>query len=194
MKNFNPWAFGILFVILFIYLSFNGSNWSLLFTEKKEKTNAFVINTKIGYGMRGYGYMQYVNYVFFIDGEIYKGQKKIGKKYNWQYVGNTLNIKYSVKNPNETEIIKFNNEFNSSKGKAFLSHKKEGYYQLELINEIYFLKDHAKGGILVKEEMGEFKEKADTLTLKPFLKSNFKKYVINDKGELINIKTGIIYK
>jgi hypothetical protein len=64
MKNLNPWDFGIVFILVFIFLSFNETNFNLLFAQKKEKIDALLLKTEIGYGMRGQGYKQYVSFSF----------------------------------------------------------------------------------------------------------------------------------
>lgn len=194
MNKSNPWAFGIIFIIISIFILTNETNWSLYFTRNKKETKAYVYKTKVGYGTAGKGYKQFVHYTYEVDGKMYKDWKKIGNKYVWQHIGNTLTVKYAVDNPKNNQVIQFYNEYSQSKEAAYLSLKKQGYYQIELINGLYFFKDYGKEGKLLREETGTYERTVDTFSLKPFLSNDIKVFVLNKKDELIDQRLGIIYK
>lgn len=194
MNKFNPWAFGIIFIIgSLCFLCFD-TNFELLFYSNKKITTAVITNTKISHGLGGSAYVQYLNYSFTSDGELINGFKKTEYKTPWQHIGNTIKIKYSVKNPVINQILEFNNEYKTSNKKVYLNFKKEGYSQIVFINNLYFYKVYGKNGVLSRKDNGFFKKHNDTITFYNFHKKKTDMEFIRTQRGIINLNNMELFK
>jgi len=175
MKKFNPWAFGMLFLLCFVYFSISETDWSFLFLREKVKTKAYIVDTKVGYGMRGYGYMQYVYYIYVAKNKVYIENVKIGKNYEWQHIGNTIEIEYSKSYPEKNKIIKFNNDHNNSKYEVFNLFHNKSYEKIFLIKNIFLYREYNFKNHLIKEVKEFYEIIEDTIIVSQFLeKKNYK--------------------
>lgn len=207
MKNKNPWAFAMVFIGVFIFLSFNETNFKLLFSFNKEETNAVILKTKIGYGMTGRGYTQTISYFFVVKGKVFKGEKTIGNKYVLQKIGNTLKVEYSSKNPSINQVLYFNNESENLNLKEFINSQATNYSEYKLKNGIYYFEKYSekifylgeqnqikkRKMVFLGSDFGIYKQKNDSLILKSNFNNSVKKFIENKKNEIINIETNEIY-
>lgn len=53
------------------------------------------------------GYKQIVRYTFTIEGKQYEGSRTIGKRFGPQKVGNGVQVKYLIRNPENNKPIAF---------------------------------------------------------------------------------------
>jgi len=192
MNRLNPWAFGIVFLIVSIFLLTKNINLELFFSGEKENTKAIITKTKISYGLKGRGYVQYLNFYFVSNGELIYGYKKTKIKDSWQYIGNSINIEYSVKKPLVNKILEFNNEFDSSNMESFMNVKKDGYSQISFNNGVFFYED--SNGVELKKTVGTFEKFKDSIFLYDFYgKKNKLKFIKKEKG-IINLLNMELYK
>ena len=166
MNRLNPWAFGIIFLIVSFFILTTDSNVELLFSGKKKNTKAIITKTKISYGLKGRGYVQYLNFYFITGGELIYGYKKTKIKEPWQYIGNSINIEYSEKKPLVNKILEFNNEYGSSNMESFLNVKKDGYSQISFNNGVFFYEN--SNGVELKKIVGTFEKFKDSIFLYDF--------------------------
>ncbi|AOW19334.1 hypothetical protein [Urechidicola croceus] len=198
MKSTNPWTFAILLIFGFIIFAWN--DFQIPFsplTETKEITGR-ISNIKIVPVIGGHGFQQEVTYYYFIEDKKYSDTKRIGKKYGIQYVGNQILVKYSVNEPQKTEVISFKGDYTEDIKETYFSYIENGYLQIELYNGLFNYSEYAKKGKLVTTYDGEFLSKNDTLILKPFdRKVNNKTLIsnwVNGKNVLTDLNTNLIYK
>lgn len=192
MRNLNPWAFGMVFIIVGFWMVFSDRNFELLLYKEKE-TTAYIIEARPQINTDE-GIIQIVRYTYIADGKKYTNLKRLRNK-DREYIGNTLHIKYAIKNPMITEIITFNHEFNSETNRAFLSEKENGYRSIKLINGLYYSKDYADYGKLLHEDSGTYSVIADTiLELKPFLDTLSIKRFVHKNRKLVDVESKAVYK
>jgi|TARA_B110000091_G_C13560623_1_gene368343 hypothetical protein len=192
MNRLNPWAFGIIFLIVSFFILTTDSNVELLFSGKKKNTKAIITKTKISYGLKGRGYVQYLNFYFITGGELIYGYKKTKIKEPWQYIGNSINIEYSEKKPLVNKILEFNNEYGSSNMESFLNVKKDGYSQISFNNGVFFYEN--SNGVELKKIVGTFEKFKDSIFLYDFFgKKNKLKFIKKEKG-IINLLNMELYK
>ncbi len=199
MKKTNPWTFGIILIFGFLIFAWNDYEIPFLpFTETIE-IEGKISNTKFVPVEGGHGFVQKVTYYYFIENEKYSDTKKIGRKYDKQYIGNRVLIEYSVKNPEKTKIVGFYNDYKNENEEVFFSYFKTGYYQITLLNGLFNEHEYGKKGIVISEKKGEYLREKDTLTLNYF-DQNIEVKILsmnnsgNNKTELIDLKTEIKYK
>lgn len=190
MNRFNPWAFAIVFLCVAAYILWNDVNLGVVLSFENAETKAYVTKVFPRYKKRAGGYVLHVEYVFVVDSTLYKGVKSVKGK---EVIGNTLELRYSVNNPADNEILKSNYEYEEGKKEAFLCTRLNGYGSIELVNGIYFHKEQEKGALLLNES-GTYIERQDTLFFTSFLKDKTSKWLRNDEGELLDVKTHSVYK
>ncbi len=168
MKNSFAWIFGLIILIIFTYLGFNNFELPVVFSGKTEKVIGKIYKIDITPGIRGIGFMQVVHYAYFYKNEYYFGNKKAGKSFGAQKIGNRVSLEVSANNPEKKDVIGFFKDNITNIEAKYHSVKENGYYQIKLFNDIFFYTDFANGGIIKKELFGEVITKNDTLILKPF--------------------------
>lgn len=190
MNRFNPWAFAIIFLCVAAYILWNDVNVGMLFSFKNAETKAYVTKVFTRYEKRSGGYVLHIEYVFVADSTLYKGVKVAKGR---EVIGNTLQLRYSANNPVDNEILKSNFEFGEGKKKAFLNTRLNGYGSIEIVNGIYFHKEQEKGELLL-DEIGTYVQRQDTLIFTRFLKERITKWIRNEKGEILDVESGLVYK
>lgn len=164
----NPWTFGIVFLCFCAFLMWNNFDILPLPLGQKETTIGKVIEIKIGQGVK-YRYAQIVKYVYSVNGKDYLGRKSLGLKHPHQNVGNRIKIEYSVRKPEKSDAIGFYKDFYNQWEKiSFHSVKENGYYNIELVNDIFHYTDYADGGKVLSSFKGKLQEVNDTMTVYPF--------------------------
>jgi hypothetical protein len=194
MNRLNPWAFGIVFLIVAFFLLTTVINIELLFSGEKKQSEAIITKTKVSYGLKGRGYCQYLNFYFVNNGKLIYGYKKTKVGDPWQYIGNSIKIEYSAKKPLVNQILQFRNQYNSSNMESFLKVKKEGYSQISLNNGVFRYGDYREKGVKLEELIGIYKESNDSIFLFDFLgEKNDMKFIKTKKG-IINLLNNELYK
>ncbi len=98
------WAFGILFMAVMCFLMFNFFDVRILIgktAEAKGKIESIKVRA-----VRS-GYVQDVRYVFNVEGMDYEGSTIVGNRNGPQQVGNSIDIKYLVRNPEMNKPVGF---------------------------------------------------------------------------------------
>jgi hypothetical protein len=204
MKNYLAPIFGLIFISVFCYLAWNNFELPSLLFGDTTKTKGKIIDIHIGHGVKGIGYIQNVKYAYSKDGKYYVDSKKVGKSYSWQNIGNRVLVEYDNSNPEKNNVEGFYDDYNSKNEESYLSSKKNGYFQISIINNIFFFNEFADYGVMLKEIIGESYKVNDTLIVKPYFidkqSENLKeiKYLtVTDsigKKQLIEIATKRVYK
>ncbi len=166
----NPWAFGMVFMMIASYVLWNDAQLPVVFIGETNETHARVIETKIVPGFKGWGYKENFKYVYMVDSVLYKSFVKVGTDLS-KSIGNRLTIRYSVDNPSKHEIITFQIDYNAqnSTKNTFIRNKEVGYEEFILENGLFFYNDYLKRGKKRLECFGEFDTIQDTVILKPFI-------------------------
>ena len=190
MKRLNPWVFGMVFLFVAAYILWNDVNVGMLFSFENAETKAYVTKSFTRYDKKYRASMPHIEYTYVVDSIVYKDVESVK---NRQFVGNTLRVKYSVNNPIDNQIEEFYNEFYEDKSQVFLFTKSNGYASMRLANGLYFYKEEESGKVLL-EEMGTYIERQDTLIFTTFLKNKTSKWLWNEKGEILDVKTKSVYR
>ncbi len=106
MYKFNPWVIGIVFLVGFTILAMNHFEVRSPLMGETAQTKGQIEDIKIGFGIKGHGYIQYLIFSYKVDGKSYKGTKKIGRKYGWQKIGNYVVIEYQINKPEKHKLIR----------------------------------------------------------------------------------------
>jgi hypothetical protein len=202
MKNSNPWAFGLVFIMVFAYLAYNNFELPTIFIGETNTVTGKIIDIKVNRDTRGTGYVQNVEYSYLIDSTYYFDCKIVDKRYGVQYVGNNIRLEYEVNNPSKNKVLKFNDNYDSTSKVRFYASKKIGYYQIDLHNDMFYYTDFGNYGKIISKMVGSYVIKNDTLL-------EITPYIIDDKNiclnyqviidsigeyQLIDIKTERVFK
>lgn len=202
MRNSNPWAFGIIFLAIFAYFAYNNYELPTLFIRETKIISGKIIDIKIGNGPRGRSYVQNVKYAYCIDSIYYFDFKTVNNKYGKQFIGNHIKLEYSVKNPQKNKILGFEKRFIATDKECFYAAKKVGYYQIDLINDMFYYMEFANYGKILDEVVGNYRFLNDTtFEVTPYIYDNNEMnltYLIKKdsigKNQLIEYKTGRLFK
>lgn len=199
MKKANPWTIGIILIFGFFIFVWNDYEFPFHpFTDTSE-VQAKISDIEWVPVEGGHGFLQKITYFYFIGDKQYVDIKKIGRKYKKQHIGNRVLIEYSIENPDKTKIIGFFGDYKNEIEEVYFSYFESGYYQITLLNGLFNEFEYGKNGVLFSEKKGEYKRIQDTLSLdyfNPKLKNKKLSVLIseNNRTELIEMRTGIIYR
>ncbi len=178
MRQNNPWAFGLVFLMIFAYLAYNNFELPTIFFGETKIVAGKIINIQVERDTRGTGYVQNIKYVYAVNGNYLLDKKIVGKKYGVQYLGNNVKIEYSVKNPHRNKVLGFRKIFRTTNKETFFAAKKVGYYQIDLINDMFFYTDFADYGKIIDERIGSYSLKDDTLLeVTPYIFNGNNQYI-----------------
>lgn len=175
MRQSNPWVFGLVFLCIVVYLAFNNFELPSFMMGKTNETFGKIVDIKIGYGVRGYGYVQYVDYVYEVNGRYYLDKKTVGQNYGWQNIGNQVKIEYSVRNPDRNKVVCFYRNYTDKNEVKYYSPKKIGFYRIDLVNDIFHLTEFADSGKILKKVIGQFVNRNDTIIVTPYNLDDFER-------------------
>lgn len=101
----NPWSFGILFMLIAVFLMINDFKWPTIFLfEETIKTKAKITETAWGYGISGRP-VRVFTYEYLIEDSLYIGKFKGNFSYKNLKVNNSLLIEYAEDKPEKHKVI-----------------------------------------------------------------------------------------
>ncbi|MEJ2104886.1 MAG: hypothetical protein P8X47_09960 [Ignavibacteriaceae bacterium] len=168
MKKSNPWISGLIFISVFAFLAWNIFELPTIFWGKTKMTTGKIIDTNIGYAVRGHRYIQNVKYAFSVNDKVYYDFSKVDKRFGKQQIGNRVLIEYSERNPEKKKVKGFYKDFKNSDGEKFHSSQKVGYSEIALTNGVFTFKKFGEQGKIVHEFRGEYKFEKDSLIVNSF--------------------------
>ncbi len=202
MKYLNPFSAIIIIILLFVFLALNYFELPRFVQGKTIETQGKIIDVENSKGLKGWGWVQKIKYLFKVDDSIYVFNKTIDKRQGRQNIGNTFKIKCAKSNPkNHKTFIK-----NIGMGDYFI----ENYYgksnssrhEIKIINSLFFIKEFDKRGKIINECIAEYEILHDTIIAEPYIFSINQKYKtkirflrFSKEGyrQLIDLQTNIVY-
>ncbi len=197
MRKSNIWIFGLFFISVFAYFAWNNFEILTIFWGKTNMTTGKIIDTNIGYAVRGHRYIQNVKYAFSVNDKVYYDFKKVDKRFGKQQIGNRVMIEYSVRNPEKKKVKGFYKDFRNSDGEKFYSSEKAGYSEIDLTNGVFTLKKFGDQGKIVDEFRGDYKYEKDSLIVNSFAIKDLRYFLVvdsNSNKQLIDCEKKMIYK
>jgi len=163
----------IFLIILAVIGYFMWNNFEIpkVFFGETKDVEGQIYNITVGYGIRGIGFIQKVNFVYTIDNQNYIGTKKIGNRISPQSIGNTVVVKVSRRNPNYYDVRGFISNYslrNFSKSKYLRSSNSE-YEEILIENGIFKYKNLQNGGIEKYSLTGIVFSTKDTIKVECFM-------------------------
>ncbi|NQU51964.1 MAG: hypothetical protein HQ522_05450 [Bacteroidetes bacterium] len=144
-----------------------------------------------------------VKYVYAANDKFYFDFINLGTQDKKQAIGNTVQISYSKKNPQNNKVDKFLSDYKNSNAEKYYSIKETGYIEVRLINGIFKYKEYAEKGKIVDNFVGEYLIENDTFHFKQYnfrtdtiLINKLELLVVDSKNinQLIETDTNMIFK
>ncbi|WP_321316175.1 hypothetical protein [Labilibaculum sp.] len=167
----------ILILSFFGYFAWNSFRMPIIFLGKTEKIKGTIYNIKDQPGLKGYGFVQNLNYFYSFKGSWYEGQYTCNGRQSLQRIGNSISLKISAANPHKVQVIGFyeKKKYKKSKKEKFYSVRDKGHCKLTIEDNIYTLINFTESSDSTTQTIGIVKFiNGDTLKLLP-IKSLIKK-------------------
>ncbi len=141
-----------------------------IFIGETQRIEGKIYDISVGYGVRGRGYIQNVEFVYAVDNNNYIGRKKVDNKYGIQTKGNTVIIEVSKKNPGYYDVKGFKQDFSKMKYSKikYLKSSSSEYEEILIENCIFNYKIIKNGGIETYSLTGLVKLTNDTISVNCF--------------------------
>ena len=172
----NPWVFGMIFMIIVVIIIFNNFEFpKILFFNKTNSTDAVIIQTKEVVGRIPLT-TDFINtYIFEANDAIYISSFRKPSYQNENYVGDSLKIKYNIKNPNDNKVIGY---YRNIRNKPFAFWEQEKYtgingnknIDLILNNLVFMYIEYEEYGNVLSKTGGLYEKNKDTIRLRPLVK------------------------
>jgi len=132
----NPWAFGILILIILGYFTWNNFEFPLL--GKTEKIKGKIYDIKYHPGIRGMGTVEGISFFYVVNKKLYEGKYVSNFRHKSQDVGNSISLSVLVSNPEKVKVLGFykQSDYRNEEHKYYANYK-NGYAELVFENRIY---------------------------------------------------------
>jgi hypothetical protein len=102
-----PYVFALILIGLVLYLGFHHFEIPTFFLfGKTEKTKGVISHTELTFGVKGH-LIQRATYEYRVNGKLFTDTFKAGRREGLQTVGDSIQIKYLVGNPEKNEVVGF---------------------------------------------------------------------------------------
>ncbi|MBW1294867.1 hypothetical protein [Aquimarina litoralis] len=174
----NPWAFGGLLLFCTIIWGYHYFTIPTFYPfERTGEVKAIVFQSKLVDPLfldYDYSLDQIVHFVYRIDDVVYVSKHRVERSWQFQKIGDSLLIRYSVNDPQRTDPIRYYHNVSNKSGfdhikKCFLHTKDNGYKSLDLYANIFTYEDYGSYGKLITKTTGSYMEKDSVLTLTPLI-------------------------
>ncbi|GAA0728682.1 hypothetical protein GCM10009430_37980 [Aquimarina litoralis] len=218
----NPWAFGglLLLASVIIWWHFHFTIPTFYPFERTGEVKAVAFQANLVdplFPNYDYSLDQMVHFVYRVDNVVYVSKHRAERSWQFQGIGDSLLIRYSVNDPQRTDPIRYyHNVSHKAKHdhikKSFLHTKPNGYKGLELQANIFTYEDYSSFGKRLTKTTGTYMVQDSTLILTPliyyqkrkvedtiieeprpmnadFEKINISNFIQNPNGNLIEINS-----
>lgn len=105
-----------------------------------------------------------IDYVYFVDSEMYFNSEVIQRQGRKHYPGNKLKVKVSRKNPANSKIISFYQKYTNSQSNYYSHYDSDSniIYSINLINNLIFYKVSKKDKVL-EDQVGYYTFRNDSI-------------------------------
>ncbi|WP_299899726.1 hypothetical protein [uncultured Aquimarina sp.] len=221
----NPWAFGGLFLLVsYIWMYHNFELPTFYPFEKTGTVKAVAFQAKLVVPrLPGIGgeHDQIVHFIYKIDNIVYVSKHRAYRSGQFQAIGDSLLVRYSVNDPQRTDPTRYYHNVSSKPRynylkKSFLHTKSNGYTALDLHANIFTYEDYGAYGKLLTKTTGTYIIQDSTLVLTPLIyyrkrkvedtiieepkpmNEDFEKiyisnFIQNPNGNLIEINTNLTF-
>ncbi len=165
MRNRSLWAFGILLGFILAYIGWDSFEMSMIWASSKN-VNGRIIEVFPSKEVRTY--TRRVKYVYSVNDKFYYDFEKLGTRVDKQFIGNKVRVSYSVRNPNNSQVVRFINDHKSLREIKFYSNKEQGFFEFRLINGIFKYKEYAEKGKVINDFIGDYTIVGDTLKFRHY--------------------------
>ena len=170
MRKGITWTFGIILGSVLAYVI-----WSSLMTRGFLMGETNVVTGKVIEVFPSEevkSYKRKVKYVYNVNDKYYLDFKKLGTRDEKQSIGNEVKVLYSVKNPERNKVERLISRDIRYRRVKYYSSKNDGYFELQLNNDIFRYKEFAGQGEIRCNFVGQYEIKEDSLKLEHYIFEN----------------------
>lgn len=161
MRKGIAWAFGILFGSALAFAVWSGFNDPDFLMGETTVTTGKIIDVFPSSDVKTFN--RRVKYVYAANDKYYYDYKRLGTEDRKQVIGNGIRLIYSIKNPENNRVVKFEDENRNFAIRKFYSKTEKGYWEIKFINGIFKCREFGEKGKLAHSFVGDYSFNQDSI-------------------------------
>ncbi len=152
----------ILVAVIWVYFAMTDWKWPFGKANMNSETTGYIYDLKYNNRSR-MPVVDSIYYFFTAGNQVIFSKASADNAPANVFIGNRIRLAYDVENTDNNEIKTYYSDFKSHQVMKFYSASDEGYEEIELINNMIFIREFAKFGVQKSNCIGLYHSDSDTI-------------------------------